>query len=410
MPEVTIGFVPRDRFCMAAKCLESIFAGTKIPFELIVVDTAIPPVFRRQMHAVLAGRDNVHVLEVGEYLLTHQSHNLVAKEYQTPYLCLLENDNTVEPGWLEALVAACEEFPAGVAVPFISERLGVFERVHFDERQGHIERVQAPDGVRRRILWRDEAKEDDLGRGRRRLGMIETHCLLFTREALDRFGSFDERLVTRTDTDVSLRLDEAGIVAVLEPKARITHHPPPPIHPEEREFYLKRWDVARAEENHEYLTRKWALEQVPNSLGFVRLRHGMAAVKDPRAQLRQEEERRARIEATAEDLSRAVPAGSRLLLVDQAQLDHSDIVRDRLALPFLERDGEYWGAPPDAAAAIAELEREREAGAGYIAFAWPAFWWLDHYAEFAAHLRQRYACRLENERLVVFELAGAAAS
>jgi hypothetical protein len=42
-------------------------------------------------------------------------------------------------------------------------------------------------------------------------------------------------------------------------------------------------------------------------------------------------------------------------------------------VPLVEREGQYWGSPADDAAAIEELERLRRAGAGFAAFAWPAF-------------------------------------
>ena len=35
---------------------------------------------------------------------------------------------------------------------------------------------------------------------------------------------------------------------------------------------------------------------------------------------------------------------------------------------------------------------------------WPAFWWLDYYQDLARHLRERYRCVLETERVVVFDL------
>jgi hypothetical protein len=79
----------------------------------------------------------------------------------------------------------------------------------------------------------------------------------------------------------------------------------------------------------------------------------------------------------------------------------------RRRLPFLERGGVYWGAPPDDATAIGEFERmRREAGPAFIAFGWPSFWWLEHYPRFAARLRETFPCVLENERLVVFDLRG----
>lgn len=65
--------------------------------------------------------------------------------------------------------------------------------------------------------------------------------------------------------------------------------------------------------------------------------------------------------------------------------------------------GEYAGHhPADSTAAIAELERLRLEGADYLLIPDTARWWLDHYADFAAHLSSRYplvhdeegACRL----------------
>ena len=77
---------------------------------------------------------------------------------------------------------------------------------------------------------------------------------------------------------------------------------------------------------------------------------------------------------------------------------------DRRAIPFLEKDGRYWGPPADDAAALRELERLRLAGARYIAFAWPSFWWLQHYGQFHRQIRAQFQCVLENQRLVVFKL------
>ena len=54
--------------------------------------------------------------------------------------------------------------------------------------------------------------------------------------------------------------------------------------------------------------------------------------------------------------------------------------------------------------AIRELERLRRSGASFLAFAWPAFWWLDYYSEFSGYLRAKFPCLLENKHLVVFDL------
>jgi SAM-dependent methyltransferase len=111
-----------------------------------------------------------------------------------------------------------------------------------------------------------------------------------------------------------------------------------------------------------------------------------------------------RLRSAAQELAALVPAGNAFILVDEGQWDVAEYIAGRRCIPFLERDGEYWGAPDDDETAIGELERLRRAGAGFLAFGWPAFWWLDYYAGFQRHLRQQFPCVLENDRLIVFDL------
>lgn len=60
--------------------------------------------------------------------------------------------------------------------------------------------------------------------------------------------------------------------------------------------------------------------------------------------------------------------------------------------------GTYAGHhPADSESAIAELERVRSAGAGYLLIPGPTLWWLDHYADFAGHLAARYRLVREHE-------------
>jgi hypothetical protein len=104
------------------------------------------------------------------------------------------------------------------------------------------------------------------------------------------------------------------------------------------------------------------------------------------------------------EIMAVIPPGDTFILVDQAQWGAGRVLGGRRCLPFLERDGQYWGPPPDEATAIRELERLRRAGAEFVVVAWPAFWWLDHYDGLHRHLRSAYRCVLKNDRLVVFDL------
>jgi SAM-dependent methyltransferase len=114
------------------------------------------------------------------------------------------------------------------------------------------------------------------------------------------------------------------------------------------------------------------------------------------------------LEVARQEIARLIPPGSSFILVDDAQWGGAPLPDGRRAIPFLERDGQYWGPPADDAMAIRELERVRQAGASQIVFAWPCFWWLEHYAGLCQHLRRSYPCILENERLIVFQLTATA--
>jgi hypothetical protein len=101
-------------------------------------------------------------------------------------------------------------------------------------------------------------------------------------------------------------------------------------------------------------------------------------------------------------IAELAPGDDPFVLVDEEQfrgaLPHTQ------ALPFLEKDNQYWGPPPDDVTAIRELERLRKGGARIILFIWTAFWWLKHYAGFQQYLRSEYRCVRDNECVVAFDL------
>lgn len=92
------------------------------------------------------------------------------------------------------------------------------------------------------------------------------------------------------------------------------------------------------------------------------------------------------------------------ILVDDGSLEPGRIA-GRQPIPFSECDGQYAGAPADDAAAIAELRRvQKRFAASHIVFAWPSFWWLEHYAGFHQHLRGTARLCVSDDCAVIFEL------
>jgi hypothetical protein len=108
--------------------------------------------------------------------------------------------------------------------------------------------------------------------------------------------------------------------------------------------------------------------------------------------------------AGREQVQEAVPPGETFIVVGDDQWGLAESLPNRRSVPFLERDGVYWGVPADDATAIQELERLRGTGANFLVFGAPAFWWFDRYQDFHRYLRTTYPRVLETERVVVFQL------
>ena len=110
------------------------------------------------------------------------------------------------------------------------------------------------------------------------------------------------------------------------------------------------------------------------------------------------------VEIAKEEIKAIVPEGEKFIMVDEARFGGSDCVEGRKEFQFPEVNGEYGGAPENSEVAIKEFEKCYAAGAGYIVFTWMAFWWLEHYSEFADYLTQRFKCVFDNDRIKIFDL------
>jgi hypothetical protein len=381
-PSITIGFLPRERFALAGESLASLFEHTRLPFHLVVVDCATPEPYRREMDEVLAGRSDVEIVSTDRPLLPAASKNLVVERADSDYLCLVENDVLFTEGWLESLLAACEEFPADVAAPVILEGRG--DREHFDKLLGSIVESDAEPGrlrIRRLPAPRNATFE------RTKVDLVEQHCLLFRTGVFEQIGRFDEELNTRDEIDLSVALWRAGLTIVLEPEAVIRYVPPNArVADDEVPFYSQRWDLARAIRSRERIRDRWNLEETPGDLGFVRYRNLILRLPEVRAEL--------------ERLTRA----GRVLLIDNGEWFETHVTEGLDIRPFPEVGGHFGGFPADDASAVEMLDGALEDGADTIVVGWPAFWWFDYLPELRRHLDEIGRVRIDDERLLVVEV------
>ena len=79
-------------------------------------------------------------------------------------------------------------------------------------------------------------------------------------------------------------------------------------------------------------------------------------------------------------------------------------IAGRSVVHFTEAEEGYGGPPANDEAGIWEFEKLRRRGIDYIVFPWWSSWWLEYYSGLNRHIRSRYGCLVENERLTIFNL------
>jgi GT2 family glycosyltransferase len=266
VPRVTLGFVARERFSWAARSLRNLLATPAgIDYHLVIVDCAIPERYRSEIEALVEGRDDVEFIRLDHHVMPNEARRLVSEISRTEYTALLENDNYVEPNWLGALVEACDEFDATMAVPLIMERGGY----HGDDHLGAFKFVQVPGGTR---LQFDPIHGNHKTQTAQIVENAECHALLVRTPDARKLDLFDPELTTHDFLDITLKLFHAGHKMVFQPRSVIHFHSPPGVDPEERAFFRRRWDLDHGLDSTNRVRERHGLAQIPSAKAFARER------------------------------------------------------------------------------------------------------------------------------------------
>lgn len=380
MPRVTIGWFPRERFSVAAESLQTLIE-TSPEYPLVIVHPGTPPRYSECIEEALNGHPAEVITSPGP-LLPAQSKNLILDRVQTEYVALVENDVLFTPGWLESLLAACEQEPADVAAPVIFDGRGY--KNHFDKHLGEVRPSASHPGKLEIVPL---VKERNSAEKRERVHFVEQHCLLFRTKTFERIGRFDEELNTRDEVDLSMALYDSGCVVVLEPASRI-HYVPPTSRPEtdEMPFYTNRWDLERADMSRTRIRDRWNLVDTPGDLDFVRYRNLIARLPEIRRDL--------------ESLARG---SDPTLLLENGDWWGTEMTDGLSLRPFPELNGTFGGFPASDDAAVQELERALADGVERVVVGYPAFWWFDYLPLLKARLDKLKKARAD-QFMSVFEV------
>lgn len=246
VPEtIDIAVVPRDRFSTFPRCLDALYANTRVPFRLIVVAGGLDVHTEQQLRQRRAHDPNL-TLVLADHLLTQaEARNIALHHVREDRCVILENDTIVHQDWLPPLVECMRRHGAAAVTPLILWYRGIhaagctFEEV---ESEG-------------RIVFRHGIDYSVVGQ--RRIDYPENHCLLIDRRLLPDIDLFED--VEPFDVDFGLLLRQRGLAVFLEAGSVVTYSAPPPWEVRDIPAFKFRWDPTVWGARNRRFADKWGV-------------------------------------------------------------------------------------------------------------------------------------------------------
>lgn len=220
-PRVAVVVLHYDRPQGALACVDSLRASTHDAFTIAVVDNGSSPEGLAALESGLATRPGVELVRVTPNRGYTGGMNAALRQAlasDAPYLWLLADDVTVDPGAMTAFVDVFEAQPrAGVAgaLTVYADDPG---RIWF--AGGVVEPLLLGRAIHRGLDTRD----DGFGRTPDRVDFANGSCLFVRRTTAVAVGDFDEAYFTYwEDVDWCARALAAGHEVWYVPAARIQH-------------------------------------------------------------------------------------------------------------------------------------------------------------------------------------------
>jgi GT2 family glycosyltransferase len=259
LPEVTIIFVPRERFSCTQESLESVYANTDYPFELIYVDGNSPKKVRQYLETQAASK-NFQLIRKDYYLSPNHARNIGLSFAKTKYVVFIDNDVIVTPNWLNNLINCAEETKAAVVGPLMCEKKPLHQRIHFAGGECRIVTDIYGKKHLREKMYKQGQQVSKVQLQRTPTELTEFHLMLVRREIFDKIGKFDEGFLnTKEHLDFCLTVQKEGESVYFEPTSIATYVPGPPLDWTDLHYFMLRWSDAWTMQSLNLLQEKWNL-------------------------------------------------------------------------------------------------------------------------------------------------------
>lgn len=220
-------------------CVESILANTEVPSRLIIIDQGSNETTREYLKAISSSAQvDVEILWNPENVGFPRGMNQGLRHGNAPYVCFLNNDILVPPGWLGVLLAVAQSDASIGLVNPASNTFGIRPALGMD--------------------WLALAKKRRGMNGRwTEVRYAEGFCILAQREMVEQVGGFDEttfKQIYFEDADLSRRIQALGLRCVMAEGTYVWHHEGKTMgkNPERLELF---------QENERRFTARWGKGQ-----------------------------------------------------------------------------------------------------------------------------------------------------
>jgi GT2 family glycosyltransferase len=233
--------------------VESLYANTACPFELVIVSQDGAPEAREFLREIAAGRPGVKVLWNERNVGTAAGRNQGLRAAGGSLAVLIDNDVAVTAGWLPPLVGSMErDASVGAVGAMILTPRGWPQYCS----QYVVER-SAGDGRRSLGLHFDRriAADDPAINRECEVPWYPTTCLMVRRSCLADADAFDEGFaIAEEDKDLCLSLRRSGFRILYNPASRVSHHG----HPRDPEYAAIRENLPLLHRDRKRFEEKWS--------------------------------------------------------------------------------------------------------------------------------------------------------
>jgi GT2 family glycosyltransferase len=211
-PLVSVVMVLYGGAKLAKRAITALAGNTDPCYELILVDNASPDDALARVEEHVTG---ARIIRNDTNRGFGSASNQGARRARGRYLCFLNSDALVEPGWLPPLLEALEDPVAVAVVPmYLNENGTLQEAGSVVDSIGHAHMVGR--GGDPRAFQHRFRREIDFG---------SAACMLIPAGVFLEAGGFDELFTPGyyEDTDLCFKLHERGLRTIYEPRSRVVH-------------------------------------------------------------------------------------------------------------------------------------------------------------------------------------------